>query len=124
MKLKFNPLEDLRVALAAWLVSLLPVLGFLYGTSPDEIGPEGITVFFVVLYTSLVAAAHLIGLLVGRRLLSRSWRFSYAPVIAFVPVIAIGLQSLDQLALRDIVIFVSMVALGIFVIYRGGRAKP
>ncbi len=115
MKINFSRLKTI---LPLWLMGAMAVGAFLYGTSPDEIGPQGITVFFIVAYGFCALSIQLLVLTVVR-LLSRpgklkNWRFSYALIAAFLPVTVAGLGTLDQLVLRDILIFAALVALVIF----------
>ena len=111
-------MNRLKTAGPAWLVSTVIMAGLLYGTSPDEIGPLGVTAFFVVGYISVALTLQVIVLTVVR-LLSRpgrlkEWRFLYSVAAAFLPVAAVGLNSLDQLILRDVILFVALIALVIF----------
>lgn len=115
MRIRIN---RLKTVIPLWAGLLLLMSGFLYGTSPDSIGPQGVTAFFIVAYLFTAMTIHVLLLSVVRMLarpgsLNR-WRFGYALILAFVPVTAVGLQSLDQLILRDILIFTGLVALIVF----------
>ena len=119
-------LHRLKTLVPLWGVFAIATGGFLYGTSPDSIGPVGISAFFIVAYLFLALTIQT-GVLGATRLLARPgkiarWRLSYSLIAAFVPVAAIGLDSLDQLVLRDLLIFVALVALLIFYVSRRGSA--
>ena len=114
-----------RMTLAVWFVLSLAVIGVLNYTNPDDTGPTGITGFFVLLYFWLFASSQLIVLRLGRsprfkRLVSGT-EFAVAATLAGIPTVILGLQSLEQLALRDVVIILSLAGIMIFYWLRRGH---
>ena len=116
-----------RLAIGIWLLVLLITLFTLNNTTPDRIGPQGITLFFGLLYVFFSLSLN--ALSVSYMYVSRHkhwhkhWRPVYAFVYGFIPTIALALQSLDQLILRDILIFVSLAALIAFYITRRSQSS-
>ena len=118
-------LQRLRTVVPVWAALTFVMTFFLYGTSPDMVGPQGITIFFAISYLFIAATIQVFVLLL-LRVLARPgnlgrWRASYSLIAAFLPVTVVGLDSLDQLVLRDILIFVGLVGLIIFYVSKRGR---
>ncbi len=119
-------LGRLRHIMPLWAVVTLVGMVFLYGTTPDRVGPVGVTVFFAVGYLFVALTIQVLALLTIRFLgigSTKSWRFRYALIAAFLPITAVGLDSLDQLVLRDLLIFFGLVGLLIFYVSRQSRGQ-
>jgi len=100
-----------------WAASGLLLALILVSTSPGRVGPQGVTLFFGVFYTwSFFSFALLSGLLAPKRLksLKQSSHFFMIASLAAVPTFVLALQSLGQLALRDVFIVLSLALLIIF----------
>lgn len=117
-----------RVAhiLPIWGVLLIVMSFFLYGTAPDKIGPQGVTAFFIVSYLFVATTIQLMAVLLTKLLIHpkkvKHWRLSYSLILAFFPVIVVGLDSLDQLVLRDILVFIGLAVLLIFYTAKTGSS--
>ncbi len=117
------------------VVSLL-MLFYIWNTSnPGTVGPLGILFVFVLLYL-FWASIFFILLHLGfaffrksslfRILLSRrenkpfNWKLSYyiASIIAFMPVLLLAMQSVNQLTIRDVLLVIGFTGLAIFYVLR------
>lgn len=113
----------LRHTTLLWLPVTVAVLFVFTNTTPDRVGPQGVTFFFGLLYVFFSLSLNMIWLVLARfyghgRLLSM-WRTSYSFVYGFIPTIALALESLGQLILRDIIIFIGLAALiGFYIVKR------
>ena len=124
--MKLN-LMRLKTVVPIWSVLAIAMAQFLYGTSPDSIGPVWVTVFFVVAYLFMASSIQMCALVfirvMGHPSWLHHWKLSYPLIISFLPVTAVGLGSLDQLVLRDILIFFGLTALIIFYVAKRGQAN-
>lgn len=120
----YSALYNPRIMAVLWVVLFSVVLGYIFGTSPDRVGPAGVTLFFIFLYL-LTAVSLQLGALVylgfRGRPLTADWRTRYSLIFALLPVTVISLGSLDQLVLRDIIIFVGLLVVTAFYL---GRQAP
>ena len=91
------------------------IVGFIYGTSPQRIGPTGVTLFFVAVYFWSFFVISLVVRIFSPRHLIISFRdvrhFVLVAILAGIPTMLLALSSLGQLALRDVLIIVSLTAL-------------
>lgn len=104
-------------------------------TNPGTVGPLGILFVFILLYL-FWASTFFIVLHLGFYLFKKSslfrifmnrrenkpfnWRMSYyvASIIAFMPVLLLAMQSVNQLTIRDILLVVLFTGLAIFYVTR------
>ena len=119
------------------LVCLLLLFYVWSTTNPSTAGPMGVLFVFLLLYffwaSLLFTLIHLSSVVLGkskifRFLLSKSkhdgarfnWKSSYyiASIIAFVPVLLLALQSVNQLSPRDVLLVLLFTALAIFYVTR------
>lgn len=119
-------LNSLKFNLYLLIFGLIVVLFITNSTTPDRIGPQGITIFFTVLYFIFSLLINITFLLFAKLARSKSYNsISWSPQVAFIygfiPTTAIALQSLEQLILRDALIFLGLAILGAF--YIGRRPK-
>ncbi|MCC7289443.1 hypothetical protein IT414_03575 [bacterium] len=110
--------NKLLMQLAALFISLLVAGGYvfliLFGTTPKELGPGGVTIWFIGLFVFLASLAALIGYGLRFRkpanqdklskLLSGSLRTGV--IISLGVTVLLALKSLGSLNMRDIVLFV------------------
>lgn len=121
------------------LIYLIPVFSLVLllftvnATNPVDGGPVTILFVFILLYI-LLASSLFILLHIGVRLVSRVWsqrsvnarewrvgvRRAYyiASILAFGPVLLLAMQSVGQLQLRDILLVVVLLCLGIFYVIK------
>ncbi len=117
------------------LVSLLLLFYFWNATNPGTVGPLGILFVFILLYL-FWASTFFIILHLGFSIFRKTslfkifmtkrenkpfnWRASYyiASIIAFMPVLLLAMQSVNQLTIRDIVLVVLFTGLAIFYVSR------
>lgn len=117
------------------LLSLI-VLFYIWNTyNPGTVGPLGILFVFILLYLFWASVffiiLHLLFALFRktsffRIFMSRrenkpfNWKQSYyvASIIAFMPVLLLAMQSVNQLTIRDILLVVGFTGLAIFYIMR------
>lgn len=117
----------------SFLLYALPLAGlillflFFNMTNPVDAGPLGIFTVFTLLYIfwlgvffiCLQVGIVLFNKLFRRKLVSNTRKLYYvASVVAFLPVLLLGIQSVGQLELRDIVLVVLFVGLIIFYIIK------
>jgi len=96
-----QPLSVLALALA--IITLL----FLTMTTPDRLGPGGVTVFFVVVYGLSMTITELIHSWQKQRgeRLRGFWLRAY---YAAIPVLILGLSSLRQLTFVDVIVIIML----------------
>lgn len=117
------------------LVSIILLLYLWNTTNPGTVGPFGILSVFILLYL-FWASIFFIALHLGFNIFKRSplfrlfmtrrenkpfnWRMSYyvASIIAFMPVLLLALQSVNQLTIRDVLLVILFTGLAIFYIAR------
>lgn len=120
-------LRKLRTAVLLWLPSLIATLFVLNSTTPDRVGPQGITLFFGLLYIFFSLSLNLVSVSVIRITKRKRWQHLWRPVYSFVygfiPTTALALQSLDQLILRDVLIFFGLALLIAFYITKRSQAS-
>lgn len=98
-------------------------------TNPKDSGVAGIFgvfvlvyLFFLSLFFSLIHAFFLIARRVGLRLGASRQRVYYiASVVALLPVFLLGLRSLGQLRVSDVLLIVSFCAIACFYVIRRSR---
>ena len=117
------------------LVSILLLFYLWNATNPGTVGPLGILFVFILLYL-FWASTFFIVLHLGFTLFKKSslfrvfmnkrenkpfnWKMSYyiASIIAFMPVLLLAMQSVNQLTIRDILLVVLFTGLAIFYVIR------
>lgn len=117
------------------IVSLLMLFYIWNTTNPGTVGPLGILFVFVLLYLfwasiffiilhlgfSLFRKSNLFRVFMSRRENKPfNWKKSYyiASIIAFMPVLLLAMQSINQLTIRDILLAVGFTGLAIFYVLR------
>ena len=117
----------IKIIAPLWVVLSVVLVVFLYGTSPDQVGPRGVTFFFLLTYLFLVSTVQLFVLLGARYTSSgdglKRWKISYALMISSIPVLVIVLGTLGQLLLRDAIILVTLIAMIMFYTIRRGSGS-
>lgn len=108
---------------------LIPVLSFLAAvillvmlvfTTPTEIGPFGVLLFFAMFYILMLGLSILLVNffvhLVGKKM--RRKDYLYGAIIAFAPIMAMLAKSLGTLSLVTIFLILAFIGLGCFLISR------
>jgi len=120
-----------RVLVISWMCAVLALALVMQSIDPTQTGPLGILIVFILIYLSLLGV--LTFLLYGvsraiRRLtaaftvkkpfgvLSLSRSYYLASVIALAPVMFIGMQSVGEVGVYEVVLVVLFVAIGCFYI--------
>lgn len=116
-------LNSLKHTVVVWIPIFLIVLFVLNNTTPDRLGPQGVTFFFIALYLFFSLSINLLWRLavrfLGDRRIVSVWQPSYSFVYGFIPTMALALESLDQLILRDVIIFIGLAfMIGFYVVKR------
>jgi len=111
-------LENRKVATMAFLLSGVALAVMLFGTTPTDIGPQGVTAFFMLLFIFSLSTLELIyRATVARR---KHWHVWLRVTYALLPVAIIALSSLRQLNSFDIAV---VIFLGIAVTIFHGRSS-
>ncbi len=117
------------------LISLLLLFYVWNTTNPGTVGPLGILFVFILLYlfwASIFFILLHLGFAIFRKsnlfriFMSRrenkpfNWKLSYyvASIIAFMPVLLLAMQSVNQLTIRDVLLVLGFTGLAIFYILR------
>ncbi len=97
-------------------------------TRPDTIGPVGMLIVFVLLYLFWVGIFVFftdVLFALRRRLTGKTTRrngglraYYVASILAFVPVLILAIQSVNQLTVRDLLLVVGLVAMAIFYVIK------
>lgn len=90
------------------------VIGLMFLTSPEQVGPAGVTLWFLLLFVALLTAAMLLSLANARRKgkamgveqFVAAFRISVAPAAALC--LTLALSSLGSLSLTDIVLIAAV----------------
>lgn len=91
------------------LASLTAVLALLiFGTTPQRIGPIGVTGFFMILFGWFFVLFDLIWAKYYNKNRSSKYNIFHIAILAGLPTAALALQSLRQLQLRDIVLILAL----------------
>ncbi len=121
MAIKFN--RFFYVLPVASVLLLLYIWNF---TNPKDVGPFGVLVVFLILYIFWLSIIFLMlrsGLIIFKKIYARSKHqrhlserraYYVASIVAFLPVLLLGLHSVGQLELRDAALAVLFVALAVF----------
>jgi len=97
-----------RVATTFFLLSGLSIMVMLFSTTPSEVGPEGVTAFFLLLYVFSLSALEIIyRVAIGKK---RFWPYWLKATYALAPVAFIALSSLRQLTTVDVAMGVILLA--------------
>ena len=133
----FNHLRN-RLWYGIYLTPFVSVLLLLYiwnTTNPGTTGPLGILFVFVLLYLfwasiffillhagfAIFRKTNLFRLFMSRREDKPfNWKLSYyvASIIAFMPVLLLAMQSVNQLTIRDVLLVLGFTGLAIFYVIR------
>ena len=113
-----------RVVTILSLSSLVVLLVMLNFTSPADIGPLGVLLFFGLFYMILFGIA-LVIVQIFRKILQRKGKMGrkehlYAAILAFAPIMLLLVQSMGSLSWFTIVLVGLFVILGCFLISKRG----
>lgn len=105
------------------LLSLALLITFINVTNPGSVGPLGIFIVFTLLYVFFLGfvffclnIAQFAFKKVKKRKLAVSTHKQYyiSSVVAFFPVLLLGIHSVGQLEIRDIILVLVFIALAVF----------
>ena len=113
-----------RVVTILSLSSLVVLLVMLNFTSPADIGPLGVLLFFGLVYLILFGVA-LVIVAIFRKILQRKGKMGrkghlYAALLAFAPIMLLLAQSMGSLGWFTFVLVALFVGLGCFLISKRG----
>jgi nitrogen fixation/metabolism regulation signal transduction histidine kinase len=110
---------------------LLATCGLAYiatRTRPDTVGPAVMLLVFILLYLLWVGIFMIVTdifLALGRRFKGGTHRgrsnlrpYYIASIIAFIPVLILAIQSVNQLTIRDLLLAIGLAALAIFYVIK------
>lgn len=116
------------------VVAILPVLsvcGFVYiatTTRPENVGPAGMLLVFILLYlfwASIFLILAELFLFLWRRFFKQTLHrkvglrpYYVASILAFIPVLILAIQSVNQISLRDLLLVAGLVMLAIFYVVK------
>lgn len=112
------------------IASTLLLLYIWNTTNPKDVGPLGVFIVFLLLYIFWLSIIFLIlrsGLIIFKKIYAHSKHqrhvserraYYVASVVAFLPVLLLGLHSVGQLELRDAALAVLFVALAVFYVIK------
>lgn len=101
------------------LIAVIVILAMINLTTPSDVGPLGVLVFFVMVYIVIYGIADLIVSIFFRAAEKKHGvgkRHYYAAIIAFGPVMLLLVQSFGSLSIATIAMVVAFVFLGCFVV--------
>lgn len=117
----YNVLMTNRALLFISILLVMLMLLIMNFTTPTEIGPLGVLVFFTILYVATFGVfAVLTGTffkLKGKRKTGRKERF-YAAIISFMPIILLLMQSFGGISILSVVMILIFEFLGCFLVYK------
>ena len=102
------------------VLSLILIMLFLNYTSPSEIGPFGVLLFFLALYIFLFGVSFLIVcltrlILKGKRR-SKKLDYFYSVILAFGPIILLFMRAFEMFNLGSVAMAILFVLLGCFLV--------
>lgn len=102
------------------VLSLILMLFFLNYTSPSEIGPLGVLIFFVALYVFLFGLFYFLvciirAVLKGKKR-SKRLDFFYSVILAFGPIILLLMRAFEIFNIGSVLIAILFVFLGCFLV--------
>ncbi len=107
-----------HLVLVSSLIAAVILLVMLNFTTPTEIGPFGVLLFFAIFYVLVfgvaVGVVKMFVKLLGKKMGKKN--YLYAAVIAFGPIILMLMQSLGQVNLLTLALVVLFVLLGCFLV--------
>lgn len=108
-----------RLMILLSLVAVIIILAMINLTTPTEVGPLGVLVFFTMVYVVAFGVVNLLVAgfmrLLGQKRGARKEHY-YAAVIAFGPIMMLLVQSFGVLNLATVAMIVVFVILGCFVV--------
>lgn len=111
-----------RVIYTLGIIGLAALILLMSFTSPTEIGPLGVLLFFTTLYLVLFSSASLLVYafmrVAFRRNQFRGKDYLYAAVLAFGPVMLLMARSFGAISLWTIILIVLFLALAEFLVYK------
>ena len=115
----YNQVMFNRLISFASLIAVVIILAMINLTTPTEVGPLGVLVFFIMVYLVVLGVVNLL-VIFFRRMMGHKERTRkenyFAAMIAFGPVMLLLTQSFGVLNLATIAMTVMFVVLGCFVI--------
>lgn len=111
-----------RIAVIVSIISLAVLLLMLNLTSPSEIGPFGVLLFFTTVFTFIYSAVDLLMMffyrLIGRKVGMTRKDYAYAAIISFAPIMLLMARSFGMLNVLTIgAIIIALFLIG-FVVYK------
>ncbi len=112
------------------VVSALLLLYIWNTTNPKDAGPFGVFIIFFIIYIFWLSIIFLVlrsGLIIFKKIyahskqqrnLSERRAYYVASIIAFLPVLLLGLNSVGQLELRDVALAFLFVSLAVFYVLK------
>lgn len=113
--------------------ALIMAIAMLYMTSPRQAGPFGVLAFFILLYIVAAAISYLVLVTITKLFATRGpagrWRLAaervsrsklyyYASVIGLGPVILLGMRTVGEIRLTDLLLLCLFQVLSCFYIHR------
>ena len=116
----YNMLMSKKYILLISVLSLISIMFFLNYTSPSEIGPFGVLLFFLALYVFLFGVSFLLVCLMrvilkGRKR-SKKLDYLYSVMLAFGPIILLLMRAFEMFNLGSVAMAVLFVVLGCFLV--------
>ena len=113
-----------KIVIAAGLLSAIFLLIMINLTTPSDVGPLGVLVFFTLAY--IVCLSAMIGVcrisfairnkFLGRVEVSRKRSYYYGSILAFAPILLIFMRSFGELNYLEIALVMIFVTVGCFYI--------
>lgn len=115
----YNQVMFNRLISFASLIAVVIILAMINLTTPTEVGPLGVLVFFIMVYLVVLGVVNLL-VIFFRRMMGHKERTRkehyFAAMIAFGPVMLLLIQSFGVLNIATIAMTIMFVVLGCFVI--------
>ena len=111
-----------RIVVSVSILGLAALTLMLIFTSPTEIGPLGVLVFFTTLYLTIFGAFALLLRVFYRlafnRQMFRNKDYLYSAVMAFGPIMLLTARSFGAVSLWTVTLIVLFLALAEFLVYK------
>jgi len=109
-----NMKKQITLSSSILLGFIVAAIFMLLSTSPDRVGPLGVTIFFFLIFGMFFVIFDLAWRIVTRTRRQPKYNLYFISVLAGLPTMLLALQSLQQLQIKDVGIVILLAAVIIF----------
>jgi hypothetical protein len=114
--------KQILISLGIFMGFVTACIFLLVSTTPDRVGPIGVTTFFFLVFGAFFVLIDLVWRLATTTQRQPRYNLYFIAVLAGLPTVLLALQSLQQLQIRDVLIVILLAAVVIFYISKRQQA--